>query len=189
MPGRERTYFLVGATLVALMAACTHHNNIGTQSSRPDADSDAALSFDVGGFDARAFAAGGSDANLALDTDLCAYTPFDLTDAGVCVISNLASTVNLGVDAGSCESRPTVPCNGQCDSQMADVASNCGGLPVETSFVVTFSQGCADHLYPSQGLTTFFPTIVDCLARVLDASRFACAEPSPCLGYGYSTLP
>jgi len=31
MPGRERTYFLVSATLVAVMAACTHHNDIGMQ--------------------------------------------------------------------------------------------------------------------------------------------------------------
>jgi hypothetical protein len=189
MPGRQRTCFLVSATLVAVMAACTHHGNIGAQNSRPEADSDSARSFEVGRFDAKAFDAGGSDANLALDADLCAYTPFDVTDAGVCVIPNLASTVSLGVDAGSCENRPTVPCNGQCDSQMADVASTCGGLPVETSFVVTFSQGCADHLYPSPGLSALFPTIVNCLARGLDESRFACAEQSRCLGYSYSTLP
>jgi len=189
MLGREQTHFLLSAMLVALVVACTHHNNIGAQNGGPDAKSDSALSFDVGGFDARAFNAGGSEANLALDADLCASTPIDVTDAGVCVISNQASAVDLGADAGNCESRPTVPCNGQCDSQMADVASNCGGLPVETSFIVTFSQGCADHLYPSQGLSNFFPAIVDCLARVLDASRFACAGQNPCLGYGYSTLP
>ena len=189
MSGRERTYFVVSATLVALTAACTHHNNIGMQSSRTDADSDSALLFDVGGFDARAFDAVGSEASLALDADLCASTPIDVTDAGDCVIPNQASAVSLGMDAGSCESRPTVPCNGQCDSQMADVASNCGGLPVETSFIVTFSQGCADQLYPSASLSNFFPTVVACLARVLDVSRFACAEQSRCLGYGYSTLP
>jgi hypothetical protein len=188
MLGREQDHFLLSATLVALMAACTHHSNIGTQNGRPDADSDSALSFDVGRVDARAIDAGGSEANLALDADLCACTPSDVTDGGVCV-GIQGPSVSLGMDAGSCESRPTVPCKGQCDSQMADVASNCGGLPVETSFVVTFSQGCADHLYPSQGLTNFFPTIVDCLARELDASHFACAEQCPCLGYGYSTLP
>ena len=31
MPGRERTYFLVGAMLVAMMAGVPPHNNIGTQ--------------------------------------------------------------------------------------------------------------------------------------------------------------
>ena len=40
MIGRERTHFLGGA-LVAMMAACTHHHNIGTQNSRQDAESSA----------------------------------------------------------------------------------------------------------------------------------------------------
>ena len=57
---RERIHFLLGAALVTMMVACTQHNNIGMQNSRPDADSDSALSFEVGGPDTLSFDAGSS---------------------------------------------------------------------------------------------------------------------------------
>jgi hypothetical protein len=127
------------------------------------------------------FEAGVSAPNLTLDADL----PF-VTDAGQCAeILKMSVPIELGVDAGSCESRPTVPCNSG-NLAMADLANHCGGLPVETSFIATFSQGCADHLYLSPTLSD--NPVVACLARALEASHFACADQDPCLGYGYSTL-
>ena len=66
MLGRERIRFLVGATLVAMMAACTQHNNIGMQNGRPDADSDSALSFNVGASDTLSFDAGSSPPQVGM---------------------------------------------------------------------------------------------------------------------------
>ena len=43
MTGREWTHILVGATLVAMMAACTHHNNIGTQVDASAGDASAGV--------------------------------------------------------------------------------------------------------------------------------------------------
>jgi hypothetical protein len=135
---------------------------------------------------ASSFDAGGPDSNLDLGTDLWAYTVIESIDAGVCgEIFQMGVPVNLGVDAGSCESRPTVPCN-TGTLPMADLAEGCGGLPLETSFIVSFSQGCADYLYPSPTLSDH--PIVACLANALNASHFACAEQYPCLGFANSTL-
>jgi hypothetical protein len=125
--------------------------------------------------------AGGADSNPTLAADL----PY-VTDVGPCAEAlKMSVPIVLGVDAGSCEGRPTVLCDAG-NLAMADLANNCGGLPVETSFVATFSHGCADHLYLPPTLSD--NPVVACLVRALDASHFACADQDPCLGYGYSTL-
>ena len=104
----------------------------------------------------------------------------------------LSYDLDLSADAGSCDSRPTVPCGGTgeagppLDSQMMALLDGCGGLHNESKISVAFSQGCADHLY----LGTFNDPsgLMACLAQALQASHFACAENIPCWGFGVSTL-
>ena len=135
---------------------------------------------------ASAFGASTPDSNLYLGADLREYTVVESVDAGVCgEIFQTGVPVNLGVDAGSCEARPTLYCD-FAYMTVKDLADGCGGLPLETWFIVSFVGGCADHLYPSPGLSDH--PIVTCLVRALEASRFTCGEQATCAGWGNSVL-
>ena len=130
---------------------------------------------------------GGSDSNLAPDADLCAYSLGYPPDASLCAPpAGWGIVLDLGVDAGSCASRPTIPCNGSCDQLVANLVNNCGEWPDENELYVTFSHGCANHLYLPASLADF-PTVA-CLAQTLDASHFACADRVACWEYLTSTL-
>lgn len=133
------------------------------------------------------FDEGGSDSNLATDADLCARSLGYPPGASLCAPpAGWGIVLDLGADAGSCASRPTIPCNGSCDRQVSDLVNNCGGWPDEHELYVTFLQGCATHLYLPASLADF-PTVA-CLAQTLDASHFACADHVPCWEYLSSTL-
>ena len=128
--------------------------------------------------------------------DPCSYVPGrDLpTDVASCIPTQGVGVVydlNLAVDAGSCESRPTVPCNGVCGAgptlytQIMNLVRGC--LYGESTFIVSFSQGCADRLYLA---TPYYDPdkFVACVAGALDTSHFDCAEEVPCWGWSESTL-
>jgi hypothetical protein len=130
------------------------------------------------------------------DPDPCAYAaghdlPTDVTSCMPAQGTGVVYELNLGVDAGSCASRPAVSCNGTCGAgptlfiQIEGLVAGC--LTSESTFVVTFSQGCADHLY----LQTPYSdpgSIAACVAAALNGSHFACAEQVPCWQWSESTL-
>jgi hypothetical protein len=139
---------------------------------------------------------GGPDSPLAVDTGIQTGPPsYDLaTEGALCGLwTGNPYNVDLSADAGGCEGRPTIPCSGvdgseaSLDSQMMNLVGSCGALMGESAINVSFTQGCADHVYWE---TSYYdPTpILACLANVLGASRFACAEEVSCWGWGNSTL-
>lgn len=130
----------------------------------------------------------------AVDLDRCAFLP--VTDPQLCGYYQSAGTnydLSLGVDAGGCEARPTVACDGTCGagptlySQMSQLLGGCGFVPAESMVGVTFSQGCAQHVSLSY-LGPDQDTVASCILAALSASRFSCAELSPCWGAEFSTL-
>jgi hypothetical protein len=130
------------------------------------------------------------------DMDPCGYWAGQQfsADAAACTpVPEYAAVydLRLGVDAGACESRPTVPCDEACGpgptlySQVIRLLGKC--LAGESAFVVTFSQGCADRLHLE---TPYYrpDEIAACVEQALSPSRFACAEQVPCWQWSYSTL-
>jgi hypothetical protein len=60
-------------------------------------------------------------------------------------------------------------------------------LTGESTFIVTFSQGCADRFYLR---TPYYrpDEIAACVAQALSLTRFPCAEQVPCWQWSESTL-
>ena len=71
------------------------------------------------------------------------------------------------------------------DFPLMNLLGSCGGPGDETTLVVTFSQGCATHLYSVRVSATHLA----CYVGLLQASRFDCVDQVPCLTAAYSTLP
>jgi len=174
---------------LAFVLLCDACGNLSTYKDS-SADDSATVSEDS----AVAFEAQKPDSTLAVDKDPCLYQ--QITDPRTCehfLGEGTKYDLSLGVDAGTCDGRPTVPCSGTCGagvalySQMMDLIGGCGFVPSENSVGVTFSQGCAEHL------SMWLPgpdsdAIATCIFRALSASKFACAEQVPCWGVEFSTL-
>lgn len=145
---------------------------------------DAASRFDGRGFDSNPpVVLGGLDSNLVVYADSCTWAIANRTEG---------TPLDLDEDAASCESRPTVPCENDAGAeptlavQMGALVHNCQGGLLESFYTVTFTQGCADHLFLS-GMADV-DAIRTCMVSALNASRFACAEQVSCWADGYSTL-
>jgi hypothetical protein len=131
-----------------------------------------------------------------IDADLCSRAlGWNLpTDAASCVSAQgngVVYDLSRGVDAGGCASRPTVPCSGVCGAgptlytQIMERIGRC--LTGESTFIVTFSEGCADHLY----LETHYydpDSMVACVSDALGTAHFLCAEQVPCWQWSESTI-
>jgi hypothetical protein len=148
------------------------------------ASKDAASQFDGRGFDSNLpVDLGGLDSNLVVYADSCAWAIANRSEG---------TPLDQDVDAGSCESRPTVSCENDAGAeptlaaQMGALVGNCQGALSESFYTVTFTQGCADHLF-LYGLADFDATRT-CMVSALNASRFACAEQVSCWAVGSSTL-
>ena len=135
-----------------------------------------------------------SDSATAMDGDVCGSSI--ATDQQYCawIQGGTRFDLNVGVDAGTCEGRPTVACNGTCtagealDFQMMDLVLQCGFVPDESSVTVTFSGGCA-QFFTVHRPGPYEDTITECIASALSASHFACADQIPCWGEYFTTLP
>ena len=69
------------------------------------------------------------------------------------------------------------------------LTSKCGVPMLERTAVVTFSGGCASHLYfSSPPPPDWTDTATPCLVRELQSSHFACADSIPCWAATYSLL-
>jgi hypothetical protein len=135
-------------------------------------------------------------ATTGTDAEYCPYGGVKdwPTDAAACIPAHGFGKVydlNLGVDAGDCSGRPVVACDGSCGpgpilyGQIEGLVHRC--LSSESTFVVTFSEGCADRLYLE---TPYYRPEENaaCVAAALANSRFACAEQVPCWQWYESTL-
>ncbi len=89
-------------------------------------------------------------------------------------------------DAGACEERPSLPCSfdGSPELPLLGLLGGCPGPGTEFTMAVTFSQGCATHLY-ANGVPDY---ATSCYVPILESSRFECIGQSPCLGMSASTL-
>jgi len=134
------------------------------------------------------------DSKLRVDVDPCSL-PLQ-TDPELCSHGYYQRgsryDLSLSVDAGNCNDRPTVACDGTCAgptlySQMMQVIGSCGFVPTESSAGVTFSQGCAQQVFlENPGYNE--EAVTACILSALSASKFACAEQFPCWGLEFSTL-
>jgi hypothetical protein len=95
-------------------------------------------------------------------------------------------SLDLVADGGGCATRASVPCSFDANRplQLMDLLESCGFPGSESTVVVTFSEGCATHLY-SYGVGDFATA---CYAELLATSRFDCVDQIPCLEAHFSTL-
>ena len=125
----------------------------------------------------------------AVDADPCLYSASceAVTHPGMCTsVGPWTGSFELGLDGGACETRPSGPCSldGSTVFPLMDLLGSCPFPGEESSVVVTFSEGCATHLY-AYGVADFTSA---CYVRVLEASHFDCIDQIPCLDMAYSTL-
>lgn len=95
-----------------------------------------------------------------------------------CGCGKLREAPNIALP-GACGPGPTL------FPQVLDLVNGC--FVVETTFIVTFAQGCAERLYAEPPYSADWNAA--CVARALSAARFACAEQVPCWLFTVSTLP
>ena len=127
------------------------------------------------------------DASLApVDADLCDPRCEAVAHPEACM-TDWSDSFDLGFDGGACEARPLAACSldAGADVPLVNLLYGCGGLPDESTVVVTFSQGCATHLYSVR----VSASQLACYVGVLQASRFDCLDQIPCLSAAYSTIP
>lgn len=95
-------------------------------------------------------------------------------------------SLDLGIDAGACEERPSLPCSfdGSPEFSLMGLLGGCPGPGTEFTMAVTFSQGCATHYYAN-----YVPDCATaCYVPILQTSRFDSIGQIPCLDMGASTL-
>jgi len=128
-----------------------------------------------------------SDLELNQDADQCFYSSGFPPDIAFCETLTGGSVVlDLGVDAGGCENRPTIPCNGACENVIFDLVASCGRWPNDSPLVVTFSDGCADHIYLAPSMAN--RPEAACLELALRSFHYSCADHVRCWEYFMSTL-
>jgi hypothetical protein len=139
------------------------------------------------------------ESSASIDEDPCwtvsACNQF--THPGMCPsVTYWDAGLDSALDAGSCETRPTVLCDSDGGAgatlalQLGNLLENKCGVPMsERTVVVTFSQGCATHLYFSSPPPRDWPDpATPCFMRELQSSHFACADQIPCWTWAESTL-
>lgn len=173
------------ARLLLLSSAC------GSSTRMQDSAvvSDAGFLADAGAFESRA--------SIDLDPCLNVSACNQFTHPGMCpTITYWDAGLDSALDAGACETRPTVPCDSDggaratLDNQLWDLLMNkCGVYMLEKTVVVSFSGGCASQLYFSSPPPPDWPdTAITCFVRELQSSHFACADLIPCWTATYSLL-
>jgi len=142
---------------------------------------------------------GAFESGAMIDSDPCLSISVcdQLTHPGTCPTVAPSSTgFDSALDPGTCQTRPTVSCDSDGgnqvdgDLQLKDLLEDCGMPMLERTVVVTFSGGCANHLYYSSPWPTDSTdtAAIACVLRELKASHFACADQFPCWSWAYSLI-